>query len=628
MERTERVVNFVYLLFLAAAILLIQGMIGGTRLLFSLPSYLVLAGACVLTAVSMRRRKVAPDVFCLLSTLLLGVYVLARSAHSPVDYLARQDFFMMLGCLMVYGLTAFYLTKTPHRQALLVVLFVIAIVEVSVGAVQFSQGNGYMLFGFIRGDVTKRASGMFISPNHFAGYLEAVALFALSHAVWSRWRLWAKIIAGYLAIFCWLGVAISGSRGGYFTTMLSLAAFIALSLYVVKITAPAKFLPVALALIVTAVAVIGLAAFLMLHSPLLTDRIHRMTAHDVRIYNWAAALDQFRLAPTFGTGAGTHLIYGRQFRRPAIQMDPVHAHCDYLEMLAEYGIVGVVLLLVFVYAHFRNGLRSFVFLLRNRLLVSPQFGSDSFALQVGALCALTALAVHSVVDFNMHIPGNALVYAFFFGIAASPTAGRQMVSAARIAPWFRLALPALGVYTAIAAIPKLSPEYCARIALRNDQYFRSVEYARNALGAVSAKPVGVEWFIQRFGGDRQNPAPYFYIGEANRVLGLSSISASARKNYYRHALDAYRRGLAWFPQDENMLVRMAQTLDGLRLYDEAEEAYRKALLADPNLGLIYGYYGTHLRAMGLEKEAAEAYRHGAELVSSSVEQIGRKELGL
>ncbi len=65
---------------------------------------------------------------------------------------------------------------------------------------------------------------MYIGHANFAGFLSAVAILSLSIGVWSRWRVWAKIIAFYIAAACLLGVAISGSRGGYFDAIGSLLA--------------------------------------------------------------------------------------------------------------------------------------------------------------------------------------------------------------------------------------------------------------------------------------------------------------------------------------------------------------------------------------------------------------------
>ena len=94
------------------------------------------------------------------------------------------------------------------------------------------------------------------------------------------------------------------------------------------------------------------------------------------------------------------------------------------------------------------------------------------------------------------------------------------------------------------------------------------------------------------------------------------------------AIAFYRQGLLIFPQDEHMLVRMAQSLDGLKKYNEADETFKKAIDLDPNLGVIYGYYGAHLKAMGKLAESKAAYEKGQHLASESIQDLGQIELGL
>jgi hypothetical protein len=47
-------------------------------------------------------------------------------------------------------------------------------------------------------------------------------------------------------------------------------------------------------------------------------------------------------------------------------------------------------------------------------------GSRNWELAVGLLGALFAIALHSLVDFNLYIPANALTVAWLCGIADSP----------------------------------------------------------------------------------------------------------------------------------------------------------------------------------------------------------------
>jgi len=606
-------------------------MAGGTRLFLSLPSYLIIAVAAVLSLLSFRAPKTVPRIACLGTTIVMSAYVIGRSLYSPIHYLALEDFFMVLACLSVYLLTSFYITSTRDRLCFVVLLFAIAIAHIVVGAIQFTQLNGYMPFGFLRGDNLPHASGMFVSANHYAGYLEPITVLALSMTVWSRWPLWAKILTGYMAGFCLFGMAISGNRGGYYSVIAALIVFVVASIYTVRVVNPRKLILVWILLTMGVVVVIAVTAALMLHSNYLTVRMHKMVGNDVRIYNWMAALDQFRLSPIIGTGSGTHLIYARLFRRPPLQADPVHAHCDYLELLSEYGIIGACVVTAFLFIHVRAGLRGYSFLLRKRLLASFQPRSNTFAFHLGVICSLAALAVHSVVDFNMHAPADALLYAFFFGTLANPGFEEKSTAATNMAPWFRFILPVIGIWLLITATPLAPAEYCAetsRVALRNRDFLRSLDYAHKALGEVPLEPEGVDKFIKVFGGNPNNPNCYLYLGEANRGVANGLPNHRLREQFLQRAVEAFRKGLAIFPQDERMLIRLGQALDGLQLYDEAELAFQEAIQVDPNLGIIYGYYGTHLQAMGMKAEAAENYKKGKQLANESIEDLGRKELGM
>ncbi len=625
--------SFVYLAFLALAWVGIECLIGGTRLIYSLPAYAVLSIGALLTLAGIRVKRTPPDAFCLGTTLLLGAWILIRASVSPVGYLAWPDFFMMIACLMTYLLTVFYLSGSLEQTVLVTVLWVIAAAEVWVGVIQFVNDPKFMLFGLLRPDNTP-ASGMYISHNSFAGFLSAVAILSISLGVWSSWRVWAKILALYIALCCLLGVAISGSRGGYFDAISSLLCFAIGSIYAVRAANPRRFLPVALITLGGLASVVTLAALLMTHSQFLTRRMQTMALKDVRIYNWEAAIDHIRLSPWVGTGSGTHLIYGRLFRRPQIQANPVHAHCDYLELLAEYGAAGGLCMALFLTAHIRNALRSYSEILRRRLLPSGLLGNDRFAIQLGALCAVAGLAIHSLVDFDMHIPGNALIFAFLFGVLANPDMKRPLGFAdSRLTPWAKPLLPALGLLMLWRGVPMLPSEYCsemARRSLRNGAPLDAITYAEKGIDSAPAadsagqgEEATLDKLLRITGPNPQNPDLYFYLGEANQALAFRIPNAYLRRDYLGRAASAYEAGLKIFPQDENLLVRDGQVLDGLNRFADSEAMFQRALAWDPNLEKIYDLYESHLKAEG---KTAEAEAVARKRLASKPDQVVDAEL--
>lgn len=602
---------------LAACLVLIQCLAGGTRLVYSFPAYGLAAAAAVLSLVWVRRPITKPSWACLASTLLLAGYVFGRAWVSPIPYLARTDAFMVAGALLVYLLTTLYLTDSRPRLWIVAALLAVAALHLYVGLYQFREQNGFMLFGFLRGDDSWRASGMLISGNHLAGYLEAVALLALSLTLWSRLRLGFKMLTGYAVGLCYLGVILSGSRGGYLSSLLSLLAFGMLCVWVLSIYKPQKVTPFLLGAVLVGFLALYPAQYAMRHNTFLKERLQRLSesSKDVRVYNWLATLDQARLSPLWGTGAGTHLYYGRLFRRPQIQADPIHSHGDYLELLAEYGIVGELLAIAFLFTHLFRGLRSIQVITVRRLCNALTTArSDSLALAMGATAAVVALLAHSVVDFNMHIPGNALLFAFVFGILGNPGINRPE----RVHSWIsgpvllRGGVAVLGIATLwgiSARYPGEAWTEKARIALRNNDFQGCLQKATRAIKA-----------------DPSNFYPFFYQGEANRLIGFRMHSPALRDVFFDRAILSFRNGLELFPQEEATRLRLAQALDGARRFDEAEAAYLESIRWDPNLGVLYAYYAAHLELRG-QPEAAKKCRETAQsLGAPNAHTIGKAEV--
>ena len=77
-----------------------------------------------------------------------------------------------------------------------------------------------------------------------------------------------------------------------------------------------------------------------------------------------------------------------------------HVHNDYMELLAETGILGGLCGLAFLWILIRDARRGFI----------AEQGHFSRAIHAGAITALCGLLLHSMVDFNLHIPSNVLLF--------------------------------------------------------------------------------------------------------------------------------------------------------------------------------------------------------------------------
>jgi len=111
---------------------------------------------------------------------------------------------------------------------------------------------------------------------------------------------------------------------------------------------------------------------------------------------WRIFLDH----PLIGTGLGTLEMIYPPYDSVYDGRIVNHAHNDYLEGLAETGLLGGLCCLWFLGVLLLNALKGMAAL-------DKSFGS---ALNLSGLVACSGILVHSLVDFNLHIPANALLF--------------------------------------------------------------------------------------------------------------------------------------------------------------------------------------------------------------------------
>ncbi|HET7291980.1 MAG TPA: O-antigen ligase family protein, partial [Vicinamibacteria bacterium] len=148
--------------------------------------------------------------------------------------------------------------------------------------------------------------------------------------------------------------------------------------------------------------------------------------------------------PVAGAGLGAFADTVTAWKRVHGEVRLTHAESDALELAAETGLVGLALLGVLAATWSRG--------LGERL----RRGRDPYRrdVAVAAACAAGALLVHSLFDFNLRLPANALVLAALAALVAAPRApvppaGRRRSS--RFAAALLLMLAAVAAWRAAGA---------------------------------------------------------------------------------------------------------------------------------------------------------------------------------
>ena len=123
---------------------------------------------------------------------------------------------------------------------------------------------------------------------------------------------------------------------------------------------------------------------------------------------WANTAEIYKAYPLFGTGLGTFpsLYPDKEEGETLIRL--YHAHNDYLEYLSELGIVGMILLL--------GGI--LYMLVKSFLIWRGRKQSEVKALALGGIVAIICILIHSITDFNLHIPANMLLFSVALSLLA------------------------------------------------------------------------------------------------------------------------------------------------------------------------------------------------------------------
>jgi O-antigen ligase len=275
--------------------------------------------------------------------------------------------------------------------------------------------------------------GPFVSKNHFAGYVDMAALLTLGlHAGlrdrerdardWAAGSRALPVVFALVAVMAMvLAVLASASRGGAVSLAAGALAFAILrwarragGRSSVGSGAPRALVSLGFAAALGALLLVGMPRESQ-------ERIATLAGASFRVETWKGALRLTAASPWLGSGLGSFEDAYPRFKRGFGDHRVEHAENDYLEALAEAGLFGWLLALAALCVLVRAAWRE-----RGR-------GSDSLhrGIGAGALAGLCALAVHSVFDFNLRIPSNALLAVLLAAIAASAAGLRPVLSGAR-----------------------------------------------------------------------------------------------------------------------------------------------------------------------------------------------------
>jgi O-antigen ligase len=247
--------------------------------------------------------------------------------------------------------------------------------------------------------------GPYANRNHFAGFAELVLPLSLVPLVLGRVRRERWPVVGLFAVVPIAALFLSASRGGIVSFGVELAV---LALVMIQRRAKGKQLfagAVVLVLAVLMVYWLGVGQLLQRFSSFQVLEVTAGKRASMARDTWQIFLHN----PVAGRGLGTLEIVYPCYESLYDGKIVNHTHNDYLEALAETGILGgfcCVWFLGVLFSEFSRRLRQL---------------NNSFAgtLQLSGLVACVGFLVHGLVDFNLHIPSNAFLFFLMAHLATS-----------------------------------------------------------------------------------------------------------------------------------------------------------------------------------------------------------------
>jgi len=321
--------------------------------------------------------------------------------------------------LQLLALTAFlallyrYAATETRVRILVYVVISIAIVSAVFGILrQTSQHEIGFLLPLLR---PNEGFAQFINKNHFAYLMEMAFGLAVGLIVAESSR--QRLVYSAFLLPLWVALGLSNSRGGILAMFTQV---VIATLFLLK----AKTLRIVL----VPVLILGVAiGTLWLGGDRLVSNFeaarHELTTNTndssegaSRNEIWRATLKMFAAHPILGVGLGAYWIGVTAYHDASGELVPQEAHNDYLELLASGGVIAFALGVWFVF--------SVIDLARKNLWSSSGFVR---AARFGAVLGIAGVAVHSLVDFGLHLMSNAVVFLVLITIATAKIESRKVV---------------------------------------------------------------------------------------------------------------------------------------------------------------------------------------------------------
>lgn len=326
--------------------------------------------------------------------------------ESLIKFIGYSTLFFLVG-----QLSSSLSVRGWRRLGFVVVLYSFAVAVFAI--VQFFSAPR-LIYWAIKPRWGGEIFGPYVNHNHYAGLFELLLPVCVAAVIALPEHHELKLLGWFAILIDFASVLLCGSRGGAIAITFELVALLALFGFAAHAGSRARVL------VMLGVAILSCGLFLWLDPGSVLKR-WEITASAPELASGARpiiaadSIRMFRSHALWGVGAGAYEQAFPSYQSWVTEDVIDHAHNDYVELLAETGIMGGLLLLVSLGIFFREaGARI------KELSAHPETW-----VRACAAISCCGLLVHSLMDFNLHIPANAAWFCAMLALVVSPSQQRS-----------------------------------------------------------------------------------------------------------------------------------------------------------------------------------------------------------
>ena len=339
-------------------------------------------------------------------------------AWQAVSYSSRVSiawWLFLLSLFLFVSVLREYCASRHNLAIIIRILVIVATLEALYGLIQALVPETGVLWA--DSAYPGCACGTYVNRNHFAGFIAMIWPLVLGYTLslrndtgitvfsklFSSDRLNLQLLYTLSIIIMLLALLFSKSRGGIIAGIVGIVSF----LWFVR-SGPQSHSIIFRLLIGIIISFVFIYGIKIGFGPIV-ERFLSISGGDARLDMWKDGIAILKDHP-FGIGLGNtpKVLPVYQIAYTA-DLNAVHLHNDYLQLLVETGVPGFLAIV--------SG--GFVFLWKSVLRIrrlTPHRDAFRYFIAIGALSGLISVMVHSFFDFNLQIPANCFYFVMLIGI--------------------------------------------------------------------------------------------------------------------------------------------------------------------------------------------------------------------